>query len=200
MLNVATRTELEPQHEKIAQPSSSRPSTVIAQPSDACFRVFPRWNASPRIVCGRDMAIPPEYSARSVASEGHDPGHPPAGLTWGDLVAAWRTELGGLTALAEELMRRAGHAELPRDLGSIERGLRRLGERGHQDGGQYGRWLDRFFGMPPSIESWVRWMGQYHRRFADLPVSLCRQQLAMWDRPPVRDSAAGAWIDLGVAS
>jgi hypothetical protein len=125
-----------------------------------------------------------------------DPEHP----SWNDLVGAWRKELGGWTKLAEEMARRGEAIDLPRDLGSIERGLRRLSERGHKDGGQYGRWLDRLFGVPPSIESWVRWMGQYHQRFVDLPVTLCRRQLAMWDRPPVRDAAAGAWIDLGVAS
>lgn len=138
-----------------------------------------------------------EYSAEAVAREGQDSGH--AGVDWSDVVGAWRTELGGWTALAEEMARRGGKLDLP-DLGSIERGLRRLSERGHKDGGQYGRWLDRLFGTPPSIESWVRWMGQYHRRFVDLPVSLCQRQLAMWDRPPIRDAAAGAWIDLGVAS
>jgi hypothetical protein len=141
------------------------------------------------------------YSAASVAREGHDPGHPSAGLTWGELVGAWRSELGGWTALAEEMIRRAGGGvELPADLLSVERGLRRLSERGQKSGGQYGRWLDRCFGVPPGLESWVRWMGQYHRRFVDLPVSMCRRQLAMWDRPPVRDTAAGVWIDLGVAS
>jgi hypothetical protein len=142
-----------------------------------------------------------EYSPDSSDGPGHDSGHPPAGLSWSDVVEAWRRELGGWTPLAEELMRRAGDKTgLPSDLGSIERGLRRLATRGQREGGQYGRWLDRFFGMPTAIESFARWLGQYHRRFADLPVSLCKRQLALWDRPPLRDCRAGAWIDLGVAS
>jgi hypothetical protein len=116
-------------------------------------------------------------------------------------VDAWRDRSGGWTPLAEELVRRAGSAvELPADLGSIEKGLRRLGARGHKGGGQYGRWLLRYFGVPEPIASWARWMGQYHRRFADLPVSLRRRQLELWDRPPLSESAHGAWIDLGMAS
>ena len=132
---------------------------------------------------------------------GHDPGHPPIGYAWDDLVEAWRDRSGGWTALAEELVRRASAGvELPPDLGSIEKGLRRLAGRGHEGGGQYGRWLLRYFGVPEPIASWARWMGQYHRRFADLPVSLRRRQLELWDRPPLSESAHGAWIDLGMAS
>jgi hypothetical protein len=112
----------------------------------------------------------------------------------------WRAEHGGWAALAEELVRRAGDVGLPKDLGSIQRGLRRLSERGQLEGGQYGRWMLRYFGVPPRTEEWLRWLGQYHSRFTDLPVPLCEQQLALWDRPPVADSAAGVWIDLGVVS
>ncbi len=143
----------------------------------------------------------PEYSAPSEAAEGHDPGQPAGGITWREIVDAFRREHGGWAPLAEELARRAGNsAELPRDLESIERGLRRLAGRGQRDGGQYGRWLERYFGTPASVASWLRWLGQYHRRFADLPVSLRERQLELWDRPPMRDAAAGVWIDLGVAS
>lgn len=132
-----------------------------------------------------------------MRSEGHDPGH----LTWADVVHPWRDRAGGWTALAEELLRRGGgRAELPDNLETIERGLRRLAGRGRAAGGQYGRWFERFFGMPPEIEGWLRWLGQYHSRFADLPVSLRRRQLEHWDRPPLSDAAAGIWIDLGMAS
>ena len=132
---------------------------------------------------------------------GHDLGHTPAGATWAELVNTWREERGGWTALAEDLARRAGAGvELPTDLGSIERGLRRLSRRGQNDGGQYGRWALRFFGVPRPIASWLRWMGQYHHRFSDLPLSLRRQQLELWDRPPISESTEGAWVDLGMAS
>lgn len=123
------------------------------------------------------------------------------GLTWAELVHAWRDRCGGWTPLAEELARRAGGGvALPDNLETVERGLRRLATKAHGAGGQYGRWLERFFGVPPAIESWLRWLGQYHSRFADLPVSLRRQQLERWDRPPLTDAAAGIWIDLGMAS
>lgn len=137
-----------------------------------------------------------------MQSEGHDPGHPPGATpTWADVVLVWRDRAGGWTALAEELVRRGGgRAELPDNLETIERGLRRLSRRGHGAGGQYGRWVERFFGTPPAIEGWLRWLGQYHSRFADLPVSLRRRQLEHWDRPPLSESAAGIWIDLGMAS
>lgn len=114
---------------------------------------------------------------------------------------AWRDRFGGWPALAEELLRRGGgRSELPDNLETIERGLRRLADREHAPGGQYGRWMERFFGVPPELESWLRWLGQYHSRFADLPVSLRRRQLEHWDRPPLTDAAAGIWIDLGMAS
>lgn len=138
--------------------------------------------------------------ARARDPEPHHPeGSLPSGSTWADVVGFWRGQLGGWTPLAEELVRRGG-AGLPRELGTIERGLRRLAERGQRDGGQYGRWVTRLFGLPPETEAWLRWLGQYHSRFADLPVPLRERQLAMWDRPPVCDSAAGGWVDLGVAS
>lgn len=130
---------------------------------------------------------------------GQDPGHPPGGLTWAELVGAWRDRLGGWTALADELSRRGGDA-VPTQLGTVERGLRRLARKGHEPGGQYGRWVARLLGVPRPIEGYLRWLGQYHSRFADLPVSLRRRQLALWDRPPITEAAAGAWVDLAMAS
>ncbi|MCZ7678764.1 MAG: hypothetical protein M5U28_08340 [Sandaracinaceae bacterium] len=76
-----------------------------------------------------------DLSAAYAPAEGHDPGHPPGGLVWADVVGALVREHGGWTALAEELVRRGkGAFELPRDLGSIERGLRRLSGRGQREG------------------------------------------------------------------
>jgi hypothetical protein len=42
-------------------------------------------------------------------------------------------------------------------------------------------------------------MGVYHSRFADLPLSLCLDQLRLWDRPPVSESRARVWVELGLA-
>lgn len=103
---------------------------------------------------------------------------------------------GGWTALADELVRRSREG----DVFTVEKGLRRLARRGHQDGGRYGRLVIRHFGVPGAIEAWARWLGQYHGRFTDLPSSLRIEQLRVWDRPPISEGRVGAWIDVGLAS
>ncbi|MBL8916513.1 MAG: hypothetical protein JNM17_37785 [Archangium sp.] len=126
---------------------------------------------------------------------------PPHGCTWERYVETLVAEHGGLTALTQLLIRRAGRTtELPEDPGSIERALRRLRSRGNEPGGQYGRWLLKHFGVPVPLEQTARWMGQYHSRFADLPRSLRESQLWLWDRPPIAESACAGWIQLGLAS
>ncbi|MCA9689702.1 MAG: hypothetical protein KC636_08830 [Myxococcales bacterium] len=128
-------------------------------------------------------------------------GDPPDGCSWGRYLDLLVREHGGLAPLVDLLQRRAGDTiELPDDPQSIERGLRRLGRRGNAPGGQYGRWLLRFFGVPAPLAETARWMGQYHSRFADLPVSLRAAQLWRWDRPPICESSVAAWIHLGLAS
>jgi hypothetical protein len=125
----------------------------------------------------------------------------PVGLTWRMYVERLAERAGGWTALAEELVRVIGErAELPDDLLSIEKGLRRLARRGNQPGGQYGRWLLRHLGVPEDIEKWARWLAQYHRRFADLPLTLRLEQLRLWDRPPFAESRLAAWTHVGLAS
>lgn len=125
----------------------------------------------------------------------------PHGCTWERYVETLTSEHGGLTALTQLLIRRAGrHTQLPDDPGSIERALRRLRARGNEPGGQYGRWLLKHFGVPASLEQSAKWMGQYHSRFADLPRSLRESQLWLWDRPPIAESGAAGWIQLGLAS
>jgi hypothetical protein len=125
----------------------------------------------------------------------------PMGCTWRRYLEQLAGEHGGWTALTRLLMQRAGPSVgLPDDPGTIERGLRRLKARGNMSGGQYGRWLMRYFGVPRSVDDTARWMGQYHSRFADLPLSLCEAELRLWDRPPIADSPAACWIHLGLAS
>jgi hypothetical protein len=125
----------------------------------------------------------------------------PMGCTWQRYLEHLVDEHGGWTALIRLLIQRAGpSAGLPLDPGTIERGLRRLKTRGNAPGGQYGRWLLRYFGVPRPLEDTARWMGQYHGRFADLPLSLCEAQLWLWDRPPIAESPAACWIHLGIAS
>jgi hypothetical protein len=142
------------------------------------------------------------YSAANMVDDpGHDPGHEaslaPAGFSWGEYVAQLVDEHGSLAALA---LRLAELASTPEDSASVERALRRLRQRGNLGGGDYGRRLLRAFGLPRPIEARVRWMGVYHSRFTDLPRSLCQDQLRVWDRPPVSESRARVWLELGQAS
>jgi hypothetical protein len=122
-------------------------------------------------------------------------------VSWGAVVAHHVDAHGGWTALAHALAGHlAGVREAPADAATVEKGLRRLARRRTADGGQYGRWLLRFFGLPPAWMQFAAHLGQYHHRFADLPAGLRHAQLAMWDRPPIVGSPAEAWIHLGMAS
>lgn len=135
---------------------------------------------------------------------GHEPdrdGGPPVGFSWESYVLAFVDEVGGWARLSDELARRAESVDgFPADVQVVEKGLRRLAKREHKSGGQYGRWMIRFFGIPASLARWAQWMGQFHSRFADLPASLRFEQLSLWDRPPVTESRIAAWIHIGLAS
>lgn len=121
----------------------------------------------------------------------------PVGLTWADYLSGLVASHGSLTAVAEKLSEQRGYVD---DVGTVERGLRRLRGRGQRDGGVWGRRALRCFGLPRDISARVRWMGQYHTRFTDLPRTLCQELLQVWDRPPVSDSPARIWIQLGLAN
>jgi hypothetical protein len=126
---------------------------------------------------------------------------PPAGLTWAEYVERWVTDCGGWLPLADQLIHRAqGAVEIADDPQTVERGLRRLSRRGHQPGGQYGRWMLRFFGFTSSLERLVRWLGTGHSRFADLPCGLRLEHLSLWNRPPVSESSLVCWIYVGSAA
>ena len=123
------------------------------------------------------------------------------GLAWADYVERWVADCGGWLPLADRLIHRAGDAvDIPLDPGTVERGLRRLSRRAHRPGGQYGRWMLRFLGFTTPVEQWVKWMGIYHTRFADLPAGLRLEHLALWNRPPISESPLACWIDVGIAS
>ena len=107
---------------------------------------------------------------------GHEPGREPEGFDWAAYVG-WLVERHGtLAAVAEALAAERGHAETQ---GSIERALRRLRGREGRDGGTWGLRVLRRFGMPDDVTSRVRWMGQYHTRFSDLPRALCLELLRL---------------------
>src|SRR6185503_19789208 len=79
---------------------------------------------------------------------------PPAGLSWGEYLARWVADVGGWLPLADQLIHRAGDSvDIPQDPQTVERGLRRLARRDHLPGGQYGRWMLRFFGFTSPVES-----------------------------------------------
>ncbi|MCA9685968.1 MAG: hypothetical protein KC457_27595, partial [Myxococcales bacterium] len=120
-----------------------------------------------------------------------------AAFDWGDYLEALIGERGSLTLVAQHLAERRAFAE---DAASVERGLRRLRGRGNKDGGVWGQRLLRCFGLPGAVADRVRWMGQYHTRFTDLPASLAEELLQPWDRPPISESPARIWVLLGRAS
>lgn len=125
---------------------------------------------------------------------GQEPGQ--AGFSWREYVDAIVAERGSLALAALHLAERRGFEE---DAGSVERGLRRLRERGSKDGGVWGERAIRCFGLPAAVNDRVRWMGQYHTRFSDLPASLGEELLQPWDRPPISESPARIWVLLGRA-
>ncbi len=127
---------------------------------------------------------------------GHTSGQAPAGFSWGDLVTALVEQHGTLTQVAWKLVEHASGD----DVASIERALRRLRGRGQTNGGVWGQRLLRVFGPPATVESRLRWMGLYHSPFTDLPIALCVDQLRLWDRPPISESRARVWIQLGYAT
>ncbi len=126
---------------------------------------------------------------------GQDPGQP--GLDWGGYIALLVTDRGSLAAVAAHL---AAQRRFSESTESVERGLRRLRTRGTHDGGVWGQRVLRVFGLPGSVDDRVRWMGQYHSRFNDLPTSLCLELLRPWCRPPVSESTARVWLHLGLGS
>jgi hypothetical protein len=129
---------------------------------------------------------------------GHVPGQgPPAGFSWGDYVGWLVERQGTLAAVAERLAALGAFAD---DVGSVERGLRRLRSRGQLGGGRWGARALAAFGLPGAIDERARWMGAYHSRFTDLPLPLCQDLLRLWDRPPLSDSPSSVWLALGHAT
>jgi len=134
--------------------------------------------------------MPPGQKAGHGAAEG-------SGLDWGRYVAELVVVQGSLAAVAEALAASRGHKE---SVESIARALRRLRQKGHDAGGVWGQRCLKRFGLPGSVASRIRWMGQYHSRFTDLPAEICAELLRPWDRPPVSESRAWVWVALGWTS
>ncbi|MEO0604710.1 MAG: hypothetical protein AAF211_24975 [Myxococcota bacterium] len=125
----------------------------------------------------------------------------PLSVSWRDLVDRLAAEHGSLAELARTVLDHApASARLSGDPSTVERGLRRLRDRGHAPGDKYGRVLLRLFGVPASMAAWARALGQYHSRLSDLSVPVRRDQLRLWDRPPIAESPVAVWIHLGLAT
>lgn len=132
---------------------------------------------------------------------GQEPGHAASGttrdphaLSWADYIDELIARRGTLAAVALHMAERRGFSE---DVESVERGLRRLRGRGSRGGGVWGQRALACFGLPSEVDARIRWMGQYHSRFTDLPASIAEELLRPWDRPPVSDSPARIWVLLG---
>ena len=125
----------------------------------------------------------------------------PTGFAWRELVEQHVGEHGGWSGLGDELVRRIrlGGQEPP-ELTTVIKGLRRLAARANGTGGQYGAWLLRHFGLPLDVHNQLKWLAQYHGRFADLPTSIREEHLRKWDRPPISESRYAAWVHIGLAS
>jgi hypothetical protein len=139
-----------------------------------------------------------------MPARGQKPGHPDAGATagapmaWAEYVDALVAEHGSLAALCERMAALRGFRE---DVESIGRALRRLRARGGRSGGTWGDRVLRAFGLPASVHARLRFMGQYHSRFVDLPVPLATDLVRLWDRPPTTDSRTGRlWLSLARAT
>lgn len=126
-------------------------------------------------------------------ARGQNPGQP----DWGAYVASLVDTCGSLAAVAERMASHRRHTE---DVESIARALRRLRDRGSLSGGKWGERLLQTFGLGSSIEARLRFMGSYHSRFVDLPVSLGLDLVQAWDRPPQSESPLGRrWLSLARA-
>jgi tetratricopeptide (TPR) repeat protein len=159
-------------------------------------RRSPRPGQKPGQRAARPAATDDDEASGEVS--GQAPGEAdgaPVGYSWGDYVEALVAAHGSLAAVAWKLVERG----LAEDAASVERAIRRLRTRGHRNGGLVGTRLLRAFGVPAGAEARARWMGLYHSPFGDLPVGLCLDQLRLWDRPPISESRARAWILLGLA-
>ena len=123
----------------------------------------------------------------------------PLSFTWRAFVDGLVAEQGSLAELVRVLYDVHPDA-LPDDPTTVERGIRRLRKKETGSGESYGRLLVRHFGLPLSIQAWARELGQYHSRLSELPTAVRRDQLRLWDRPPVSDSVQAAWIHIAVAT
>lgn len=135
-----------------------------------------------------------------MATRGQKTGHEGASgaLAWDVYVDALIAAHGSLVAVCERIAALRAYKE---DVESIGRALRRLRARGTLPGGAWGDRLLATFGLPADVGERLRFMGQYHSRFVDLPLPLAADLVRLWDRPPTSASRAGrTWLSLARAT
>ncbi|MEZ4328677.1 MAG: hypothetical protein R3B40_25860 [Polyangiales bacterium] len=107
-----------------------------------------------------------------------------------DLIA----EHGSVHQLASLLADRCGSSPE-----SERKAIQRL-RSGAAGGGAVQARLVKHFGVPQRICEWLKWMAQYHSRFADMPTDVCHAYVTLWDRAPVNvPSKNRVWISLAKA-
>ena len=115
-------------------------------------------------------------------------------MDWAGYVDGLIIQHGSLAAVCERLGGIRGYRE---DVESVGRALRRLRGRASLSGGAWGERLLRTFGLPQPVAARLRFMGQYHSRFVDLPLPLATDLVQLWDRPPTSESRIGRlWLSL----
>ena len=117
--------------------------------------------------------------------------YPKIAYDWGAFLLDCIEEYGTLEKAAAQIAPMNEQTE-------AKRRLRRLRTLSHYHSGPWGQKALEFFGLPPDVTSRLRWMGQWHSRFHDLPGSICIEMLDLWNRPPMSQSPVGrTWIELG---
>ncbi|MFO0723800.1 MAG: hypothetical protein U1E65_08470 [Myxococcota bacterium] len=135
-----------------------------------------------------------------MGTRGQKSGQGTAGVAfaWAEYIDGLIAEHGTLAALADRLAALRAYQE---DVESVSRALRRLRTRGTEAGGVWGDRVLRAFGLPQPVDDRLRFMGQYHSRFVDLPLPLGIDLVQLWDRPPTNQSKPGrTWLSLAWAT
>lgn len=103
-------------------------------------------------------------------------------------------EHGSIHQLASVLADRCGSSPE-----SERKAIQRL-RCGAAGGGAVQTRLIKHFGIPQRICEWLKWMAQYHSRFADMPTDVCHAYVTLWDRAPANGPSKNrVWISLAKA-
>jgi hypothetical protein len=154
-----------------------------------------------KVFCISNFPVTLVVTDEGMRGRGQKSGHESEGggaLAWPVYIDRLIEEHGSLAKVCERVAAVRGFKE---DVESIARALRRLRTRGTLSGGVWGDRLLATFGLPADVGERLRFMGQYHSRFVDLPVPLSTDLVQLWDRPPTSESKGGRlWLSLARAT